>query len=427
SVSTTTSDPTISVYGFVSTTDLSDTYAVTIPYQAWGDVSLDWSAAVDLDLYAYSDAGLQTSIATALTISQTPTEDLDFGTLTDTTVYVTVSFNSASSTDVAAGYKLTLDLTPTVFPPCWFQDDGADGTPVLDGTGAGDAADGYSSYPTSTATDVTSLEGSSFTGMLCQSLDSEDWYSVTVPAYHGAWVKFNWTEITSNDNLYMYLYMQSPTSTYGSFVSSAYGATLPGLGAAATNESYTWNSALYLPVESTLWIKVYVGSLQVYTEFNYTVEFKFHNQSGDYWDQWDDAGSGTDAGNSSYSVLNPLVLSSVNETYTSQGHDMKDRYDLYEIYVPTNYGLHINLDVGVYDDVWIYIKKRTSPTSTSMTNIVFDTSQFNPSKELYSHMSNGGQLQYIVIYYLTGGGTYTLDVEMMTEDNDPNPQDDCGS
>jgi hypothetical protein len=426
-LTTTTSEPTISNYGVVGTTDLSDLWAVEIPDQAFANVSLDWQGAVDLDLYAYSDAAMTNSIGYSLASSQTPTEDIDFGSLTDTTVYVKVSYYSYGSTDSATGYKLTLNLLPTVFPPCWFQDDGADGTPLLDGSGSGDAADGSSSYPTSDATNVTSLEGSSFTGMLCQNLDSQDWYSVTVPAYHGAWVKFNWTDLgTGNDNLYMYLYMENPPSTYGSYVSSAYGSLLPEFGVATTNESYTWNSALNLPYERTLWIKVYVGSLTPDTQFNYTVEFNFHNQSGDHWNEWDDAGSGIDAGNSSYSTVGALPLDSVNASYSSQGHDMLDRYDLYQIYVPTNYGLIVSLDTGDYDDVDLYIKKRTSPTSTSMLNIVYDTG-YDADKELYSHMSNGGQDQFIVVYYNIGGGSYNLNIVMMTEDNDPNPQDDCGS
>jgi len=424
-LSTTTSVPTISAYGIVGAGDLSDIYAVVIPDDAEAEVSLDWDAAADLDLYAYSDPGFTNMIGSSLASGHSPTEDISFGTITDTTVYVKVSYYSAGSSAATSGYKLSLTLLPTVNPPCWFQDDGnTDGTPLLDGSGAGDAAGGYSSSPTSDPMNMTSSVPGSFSGMLCQTHDAEDWYSVTVPAYYGAWVKFNWTEITPDDNLYMYLYMDTGSS-FGSYISAASGTTLPSTGAAATtNESYTWNSALRLPYESTLWIKVYVGALAVDIEFNYTVEVRLHNQSGDYWGQWDDAGSGTDAGNSSYSVMNPLVLNPVNETYTSQGHDMKDRYDLYQIYVPENYGLHITVDAADYDDVDLYIKRLSNPTSTSMTNIVYDTGYGD--KELWGQLDQGGQDQFIVIYYNVGGGSYTLDVEMMTEDNDPNPQDDCG-
>jgi len=424
SLTTTTSYPNVDTYGVVGATDLNDYFMITVPADAFANITLDWDQNVDLDLRLYTDSTFQTLWGSSL--SSQP-ELIDMSSLGDNiTVYAKVTYYAAGSTDSASGYKLTLNLLPTVYPPCWFQDDGnTDGSPLLDGSGAGDAADGTSSFATSEKMNMTGH--GTFTGMLCDNIDEQDWYSVTIPAYHGAWVKFNWTEITPNDNMMMYLYMNTG-STYGSYVGAATSSTQPGWGVATTNESYTWNSISRLPVESELWIKIYLGSLQAETEFNYTVEVRTYNQSADLWNHWDDAGSGMDGGNSSFTVSSsyPRVeLDSVNNTYIGYAHDYHDRYDSYEIYVPVNYGLHVTLTAGDYDDFDLYIKHRSSPTSTGTTTIASETGHGGYA-ELWGHLSHGGQIQYIMVYANIGGGAYTLEVEMMTEDNDPNPEDDCG-
>ena len=76
-----------------------------------------------MDLRVYADSGLISLIGSSAGSSNP--EVVDLGTTTDTTVYVKVSYFGAYSTDPAAGYQLSLNLNPAVFPPCWFQDDGS--------------------------------------------------------------------------------------------------------------------------------------------------------------------------------------------------------------------------------------------------------------------------------------------------------------
>ena len=93
-----------------------------------------------------------------------------------------------------------------------------------------------------------------------------------------------------------------------------------------------------LGTPTDLLINVDVYNLADDLEFNYTVEYAVYNMSGDYWGgPWNDAGSGTDAGNSSSYITNPLQLVSMNNTYTGYGHDDLDMYDQYQIFVPPSY------------------------------------------------------------------------------------------
>ena len=136
-LSTTLAAPTVSTYGVVGTTDAYDVYAAVIPDGSYANISLTWNEAADLDLRVYSDSGLISLIGSSAGSSNP--EVVDLGTTTDTTVYVKVSYYSWGSTDPAAGYQLSLNLNPAVFPPCWFQDDGAsEGAGVYDGSGSGD-------------------------------------------------------------------------------------------------------------------------------------------------------------------------------------------------------------------------------------------------------------------------------------------------
>ena len=52
---------------------------------------------------------------------------------------------------------------------------------------------------------------STFTGMLCDDFDEEDWYSITIPAYHGAYVRLTWDQTVFSDDLRPYLYVDGDT------------------------------------------------------------------------------------------------------------------------------------------------------------------------------------------------------------------------
>jgi len=417
-LSTTLANPTVYNYGVVGTTDAYDVYAANIPSNSFANVTLDWNENADLDLRVYADSAMSTLIGSSAGSSNP--EFVDMGSTTDTTVYIKVSYFGAYSTDPAAGYRLTLSLNPSVFPPCWNQDDGAvPGAGVYDGTGSGDAADTDSAGPM----DMTGT--TTFGGMLCDDYDEEDWFKVTVPAYHGAYFMLSWDQTAFTDDLRMYLYVDRGFS-YLSTVSSASSTAMDGSGVATTNESYLWTGASYglwgTPTEILINIDAY--SLTTELEFNYTVEYSTYNQSGNYWDgPWDDAGSGTDAGNSSSYVQNPVQLVSMNNTYTGYGHDDLDMYDQYEIFIPSSYTLRVQLDAPDGNDVDLYVKTGGAAGAYMST---LESSTGYGDKDIWVQMGNGDQSMKIIVYTNIGGGSYELTVTMVTTDNDPDPSDDCG-
>ena len=398
--------------GVVGNTDLSDTYAIVIPDGTFGALSLDWDGNVDLDLRVYTDSAL-TSLHAGSYYSQP--ETLDLSSLgDDITVYAKVSYYSYWSTDPASGYTLTLDLTPSVFPPCWFQDDGAAvGTGVYDGTGS-DAP--------SSRTGATTLSGmsGSITGMVCDgtdSLDTADWFEFTVPADHGLWAMLEWTKNESTDYLMLYQYMERFGSQYSvSSSTSSFFATQ----AVSSNESYSWRTDLSLT--TTSWIAVMSGNMVDDEEYNYTLTWQMYNQSESWINPSNDAGSGVDAGDSSYAVSSPVVLPSVNNTYTGHGHDYEDMYDQYKVYVPQNYGLHVVVSFPAQNDIDVFVRRVSS--GTSLLNIA---SGYNDNPEdIWIYPDNGGQDLYIIVWTDRGSGAYTMDIDLITSDTDPDPEDDCG-
>ena len=416
-LSTTLANPSVYTYGVVGASDTTDVFAITIPDGSYANISLDWNANADLDLLVYSDSGLVTLLGSSAGSSNP--EIVDLGTTTDTTVYAKVSYYGYYSTDPAAGYKITLNLLPAVFPPCWFQDDGVlANSGVYDGSGAGDAADTWNDNP------MNMSATTSFGGMLCDAYDEEDWYSITVPAYHGAYVKLTWDQTVYTDDLRLWLQVDrgyfSPSS-----VSSATSTGMDGAAVATTNESSIW-TASYAGLWGTpteLLINVDTTSLTSDLEFNYTVEYSFYNQSGDYWSgPWDDAGSGTDAGNSSSYITSPVQLVSMNNTYTGYGHDDLDTYDQYQIFVPPSYTMRVQLDAPAGNDVDLYVK--TGSGTSYMSTL--ESSTGYGDKDIWIMPGNGDQNMYIIVMTQVGGGSYDLIVTMVTDDNDPDPSNDCG-
>ena len=421
-LTTTLANPSVSTYGAVGVADSYDVYAAVIPDGSYANISLTWLNILgnnDLDLRVYSDSALVSLIGSSAGSSNP--EIVDLGTTTDTTVYVKVSYYSWGSTDPGVGYQVTLNLNPAVFPPCWFQDDGASvGAGVYDGSGSGDSADVWNANP-------PDMSGTStFTGMLCDDYDEEDWYSITIPAYHGAYVKLTWDQTVFSDDLRLYLYADRGFST-PSTIASASSSALDGAGVATTNESYLWTGSSYglwgTPTELLINVDVGFYSLTADLEFNYTVEYSIYNQSGDYWaGPWNDAGSGTDAGNSSSYITNPTQLVSMNNSYTGYGHDDLDMYDQYQIFVPPSYSMRVQLDAPDGNDVDLYVK--TGSGTSYMSTL--ESSTGYGDKDIWIMPGNGDQNMFIIVMTQVGGGSYDLIITMVTDDNDPDPANDCG-
>jgi hypothetical protein len=397
--------------GMVGSTDASDMWALTIPDGYQSNITLEWAQNADLDLYVFQN--LDETGMLAYSWSSTPGEFIDLGgSVTDTTVYVKVDYYSWGSASSWAGYQITIQLTPSVPPPCFVQDDASSGT---------DAADDDTNDPDASPMDLTSMGVTgTIQGMVCDGYDDEDWYEFTLPAYHGLWARLDWTEDEGTEHLMFYQYMDlGYTSTLSSSTSSYFNPQ-----AVASNESYTFNANL--ASESTVWLRVVVSSLPEDVEHNYTIEWSIYNASIEPAESiyQDDAGLGVDAHDSSYSPTGASVIPSMNNTITGYGHDSWDMYDMYEIYIPENYALMVDLSFPEQNDLELFLRYANAYGSLSTIS-----SSYNDNPETGAAVySYSGQSIYIIVQTDRGSGEYTMDITMITPANEPGANaDDCGT
>jgi hypothetical protein len=395
--------------GMVSTTDTSDMWALTIPDGYAANLTLEWDQNADLDMLLFANDDETGLISYAG--SSTPGEFIDIlSTYTGVTLYVVVDYyNSWSATSSWAGYSLTAQFAPAVPPPCYIQDDAGSGL---------DAADDDTTDPDASPMDLTSMgtEGT-IQGMLCDGYDEEDWYEFTVPAYHGLWARLDWNEGEDGENLNFYQYMDRGgyTSTLSSSVSFNPEAV-------SSNESFYWNNEI--TQESTIWLRVMVSSLPEDVEHNYTIEWSIYNATIEPVESvyQNDAGLGVDAHDSSYSATGASVIPSMNASHTGYGHDSYDMYDMYEIYVPPNYALMVDLSFPEQNDLDLSVRYMPG---TYLSTIC--TSSINNPESCSADYNYAGNSIYIIVTTDRGSGEYTLDITMITPDNEPGSEyDDCG-
>ena len=399
--------------GIVGSTDTSDLWAVQIPDGFAANITLDWEANADLDLYVYANAD-GTGLIDYSWYDQPEFIDLG-GAYANTTVFVKVEYWYWGSTDPAAGYVLWLQLAPSVDPPCWVQNDGGSGD---------DAGDTLSD-----ATNVTSgdMEGT-LTGMVCDGYDNYDYYLIDVPANYGVWARLDWGpddggggSIYGYNHLWFYMYTSSGSYIYGS--TSSYRNPH----AVSSNNSYSWNAQISSASQAVLYVRAY--DLPEDFELNYTIQYSIYDQTAEPTQSSNpnDAGSGLDAGDSTYGT-DALPILSMNQSITGWNHDSWDRYDYYKIYVPDNYALMVNLTYP--EQNWNYLGiYYVSPSGAYLYSACYMSSgQVQGELKCSVGYSYGNQDLYIRVYDSVGSGDYTLDITMVTPDNEPGaPHDDCGT
>ena len=379
----------------VGSTDSSDLWALVIPDGYQSNVTLEWDQSADLDLYVFANSDETGMIDYSW--SSTPGEFIDLGgAYTNTTVYVKVDYYSWGSSSSWAGYLLTAQLTPSVAPPCFEQDDAGSGN---------DAADDDTSDPDASPMDLTSMGlAGTIQGMLCDGYDDEDWYEFTLPAYHGLWARLDWSEDEGTEHLWFYQYMDlGYSSTLSSSTNSYFNPQ-----AVSSNESYTFNANL--ASESTVWLRVVVSSLPEDVEHNYTIEWSIYNASIEPVESvyQNDAGLGIDAHDSSYSATGATVIPSMNNSLTGYGHDSWDMYDMYEIYIPNNYALMVELNFPIQNDLELFIRYQGTWGLSTVSSSYND----NPETGAATY-SYGGQSLFIIVQTDRGSGEYT-DITMIT-------------
>ena len=398
--------------GNVGSTDTSDIWAIQIPDGFAANITLDWEANADLDLYVYAN-GDQTGLIDYSWYDQPEFIDLG-GAYANTTVFVKVEYWYWGSIDPSAGYVLWLQLTPSEDPPCWVQNDGGSG---------GDAGD-----TTAEPTNVTSvgMEGT-LSGKLCEAYDEYDYYLLDVPANYGVWARLDWEpddggggSIYGFNHLWFYMYTASGSYIYGST------STLRNPHALSTNNSYTWNAQISSASQILLQVRAY--DIATDFELNYTVQYAIYDQSVEPTQSSnpDDAGSGLDAGDSLYGT-DALGINSMNQTFEGWAHDSWDRYDHYELYLPNNYALQVELSYPEQNWLYLYIMY-LSPTGYMYSACYSSSSGTQGELSCSIDYSYAGQDMFIRVYNAVGAGEYTIDMTMITPDNEPGaPHDDCGS
>ena len=393
----------VTTSGHVNSTDTADYFSVSIPTGYAANLTLDWIKNADLDLELYSDAGFTTMFDYSW---YDQPEYIDLGSAYEgSTIFAKVSYYGYYSVASHAGYSLQLQLAPSVPPPCSIADDGSSGD---------DAGDVQTD-----ATNVTHLgESATFTGTICEGYDAEDWYSITLPADYGVWVELEFDQPEGTEAIDMFIYMDG----YWSYLAqNNYPYTLNPKGL-STNESYYFNN--YLSQETTVYIKLFARDLVTDVETNYTIGFATYDQTAGWDGPWTDAGTSEDAGNST-SGYDALSIPSMNGTYVGYGHDSDDRYDYYQIYMPQNYALHVEVSFpGSHDiDTGLYYQH---PVYGYLYFI--DSSYYDNPESMWADYSHGGETLFIRVFTDFGGGIYWMNITMITPDNEPgaNPND-CGA
>ena len=117
----------------------------------------------------------------------------------------------------------------------------------------------------------------------------------------------------------------------------------------------------------------------------------------------------------------------MNQTFTGWAHDYWDRYDYYKVYMPNNYALQLNMTFPVQD--WYYLGiYYPSATGYLYSACYVSYSSVQGFLACSIDYAYGGQDVYIRVYQQTGGGEYSIDMTMITPDNEPGaPHNDCGS
>ena len=263
--------------------------------------------------------------------------------------------------------------------------------------------------------------------MVCDGYDEYDYYLLDVPANYGVWARLDWGAddggggpMYGYNHMWFYMYTSTGSYIYGST------STLRNPHALSTNNSYTWISSLSSASQVVIQVRQYDSPED--WELNYTVEYAMYDQTVEPTQSSspDDAGLGQDAGDSTMG-LDALGIMSMNQTFTGWAHDNWDRYDHYEVYLPNNYALQVDLTHPEENWLYLYIMY-LSPTGYMYSACYASSSTVQGQLSCSIGYTYGGQSVFIRVYNTMGGGDYDIDMTMITPDNEPGaPHNDCGS
>ena len=364
------------------TYDSDDYYSVFVPsnWTSWATLQWNNSSADMLDLFLYDSSN---SMLDYSYYDNPESVSGNSSSIGGSTVHYRVE--AWTSTSLNVSYTMSIYIANLSSLPGFNQNDANSG---------GDAGDDFTSA-------LSLLGNGSYEGWISDSSDGNDIYSVQVPYGMGVEAEL-WWPISSND-FDLGLYDDSQTL----IDSSTSGGNPENVQSGATNVS---NSTVYVLVQS------YSGWSSSGGEGNYSLNITFVNMSDVPGLNQDDAYSGGDAGND-ISDSTPIVnISTGVSIWPGYVGGSSDDSDFYELYVPYEHGIAVELSPGYSSDQWFVL----SLYDSSGNEIDYDWSS-NPQQSVSSNASNsmvGDSNVHIEVYSYSGDGLYNLTVWIFPLDAD---------
>jgi len=358
--------------------DSSDYYSVFVPTNWTSWASLSWlNTSADLDLYLYDSN--QTTLAYSY-FDNPETVSGNSSSISGTTIYYNVVAYSGND----LYYNLTIGIANLSDSPAFNQNDANSG---------GDAGDDFS-----TALGLPNDNGTYY-GWISESLDTDDIYSVQIPSGYAIEVNLSWNNSANDFDLGLYDGAQS-------MIDSSTSDNPETVESGSTDVS---NSTVYVLVQSS------AGWWGTGGEGNYTLEITLVNQSEVPGLNQNDAYTGGDAGDE-YSNATPLVnatpVFSIWPGYVDSG---SDEYDYYQVYVPVDHGITVELSPGYGQSNWLALALYDSANS----QVDYDYYSNPQTVSTNGTGSNlGGSNVVIEVSAYNGGDQYNLSLWIFSLDAD---------
>ena len=358
--------------------DSSDYYSVFVPTNWTSWASLSWSnTSADLDLFLYDSN--QTTLAYSY-FDNPETVSGNSSSIGGTTIY----YNVAAFSGNDLYYNLTIGIANLSDSPAFNQNDANSG---------GDAGDDFS-----TALGLPNDNGTYY-GWISESLDNNDIYSLQIPSGYAIEANLSWN--TSGNDFDLGLYDDAQ-----SMIDSSTSDNPETVESGSTDVS---NSTVYVLVQSSS------GWWGTGGEGNYTLVITLVNQSEVPGLNQNDAYTGGDAGDE-YSNATPLVnatpVSSIWPGYVDSG---SDEYDYYQVYVPVDHGITVELSPGYGQSNWLMLSLYDG------ANSLVDYDYYSNPQSVSTNGTGanlGGTNAVIEVQAYNGGDQYNLSLWIFSLDAD---------
>jgi len=367
-------------YGnLTASSDNNDYYGVNMSTDTGIAVGLTSPSGADFDLFLYDSSGFQ--IDSSLSVSAYDEVSSNGTNVSGSTVYIDVDRWTGSG-------QYTMQV--------WiFSTASTGGGGGNNSTGSGhdagtgtDAGDTYSTAMTLSAVNQT------IWGDVHSSNDPDDYYRITIPAYHGFTLTLDWNGTSTSPDLDLVLY-----DANGSLVASSVFSHPEVLGPFNGSGGSTFN----------IRVAAWSGS------GDYNLALLFDNLSSSPVYNQDDAGTGDDASND-YNNPTAILTTIGQNDFTGWASSSDDAVDEYSTDIPPDYGISVSVYFDTAEiNIDIALAKMPNPASN-----IIDISQTSSSPETLTSNGTyvGGETVLIEIYANTGEGYYNMTIWIFTLDTD---------